>query len=326
VDIALFTDRTGVEKQFGGVKRGKGFTLKRFPTKHLKTEVRKLKNGSFVYLDIHGYEQDERVKILKYLSKLRQLRYGIIDTEGKVKDVASLFHQGAFDYIHRNVLKEGVSASRLKKAVQLRPVETEREGLSAPKVEGLSLIPSGRDWSSIRPGHEYTFGMMYIELDDQSILKNKLSDGQINAFMHSFKRYIERNVVVERGRIWIWNDYGGLVLFPFDGNRCDATVIGLRLMLSRRLFSVEETCLDMIFSYKIALHVGNTVYKKKGTTGTIVSTSINTIFHLGQKYLHPGQFYVTREAFAFSPAGLKDSFVQVGNYEGHDIFRMKLPE
>jgi hypothetical protein len=115
------------------------------------------------------------------------------------------------------------------------------------------------------------------------------------------------------------------MLFPFDGKRSDVPVACLRLMLSKKIFSVEETSFDSLLSYRIAFHIGNTVYRKKGNTGTIVSTSINTIYHLGQKYLHPGQFYITEDALHFAPDGLKDCFVPVGNYEGHHIFRMKLP-
>jgi hypothetical protein len=105
----------------------------------------------------------------------------------------------------------------------------------------------------------------------------------------------------------------------------EAPVVCLRLMLARKIFSVEEIGLDLIFSYRIAFHIGNTVYKRKGNTGTIVSKSINTIFHLGQKYLYEGQFYITEEALRFMPEGLKKTFTRVGNYEGHDILRMKLP-
>jgi hypothetical protein len=204
-------------------------------------------------------------------------------------------------------------------------LETEAWETTVDTVDGQKVIPSGHDWSTVRSGQEYTFGMMYIELDGHSMFKNKLSEGQLNSLMSSFKQYIERFIAELEGRIWIWNDFGGLILFPYDGRQSEAPIICFKLMLAKKIFSVEETGLDMIFSYRIAFHIGNTVYKRKGDTGTIVSKSINTIFHLGQKYLHEGQFYITEEALKLSPEGMRGAFVQVGNYEGHDILRMKLP-
>ena len=325
MNVALFTDRNSVEKRFEPVRRSRSHVLQCFPRSELKKRVKGLEQGTFIYIDIAVCEDEERNRLLAYLGRLRGFRYGIIDTEGKIKDVASLLHSGASDYLNRDLLHGGMSVRRLNRAVSLHTSEADLGTPSAGTLRGQAIISSGSDWSAVRAGQEYTFGMMYIELDGQSRFKNKLSDAQLNSLMNSFKRYIECAVAPLKGMIWIWNDFGGLILFPFDGKMSEAPVVCLRLMLARKIFSVEETGLDMIFSYRIAFHIGNTVYKRKGNTGTIVSKSINTIFHLGQKYLHEGQFYITEEAFRFTPEGLKKTFSRVGNYEGHDILRMKLP-
>jgi len=325
VDIVLFTDRNSVEKQFAAVKRSRVHAFSCYPRSELRKRIKTVERGSFLYVDIAGYEDAERGRLLIYLSRLEEHRYGIIDTEGKIGDVAGLFHNGASDYVNRRLLIEGMGAKRLNKAALLRSIETFLDKPAVSSIDGRKAIPSGHDWGAVRSGHEYTFGMMYIELDRQAALKNKLSEGQLNSLMSSFQDYIERSIAQYSGKIWIWNDFGGLILFPYDGRQTEAPVICLRLMLSRKIFSVEETGLDTILSYRIAFHIGNTVYKRKGDTGTIVSKSINTIFHLGQKYLHEGQFYITEEALNLSHDGIRDSFVQVGNYEGYDIYRMKLP-
>jgi len=324
VDIVLFTDRSSVEKQFGPVKRSRSHDLQCYSRSELRKRIKTFDRGAFLYVDIAGFTDDEWGKLLTYLARLTDYRYGIIDTECKIKDVAALFHNGASDYLNRSLLGEGMSAKRLNRAVLLRSFEADVEESTIATIDGQKVIPSGHDWSTVRSGYEYTFGMMYIELDGQSTFKNTLSEDQLNSLMNSFKRYIERSITQLAGKIWIWNDIGGLILFPYDGRQSEAPVICLRLMLARKIFSVEETGLDMIFSYRIAFHIGNTVYKRKGDTGTIVSKSINTIFHLGQKYLHEGQFYITEEALKLSSEGIKGSFVQVGNYEGLDILRMRL--
>lgn len=325
MDIVLFTDRSSVEKQFDAVRRSRVHAFSCHPLSELRKRVKTVDRGSFLYVDITGYEEDERSRLLAYLSRLKDFHYGIIDTEGKLKDVASLFHNGASDYVNRGLLIEGMSVKRISKASLLRSIESAEQRPSVSTIDGQKAIPSGRDWGTVRSGHEYTFGMMYIELDRQTTLKNKLSEGQLNSLMNSFQDYIERSVAPYWGKIWIWNDFGGLILFPYNGQKSEAPVVCLKLMLDRKIFSVEETKLDTILSYRIAFHIGNTVYKRKGDTGTIVSKSINAIFHLGQKYLHEGQFYITEEALNLSHEGIRDSFTPVGNYEGYDIYRMKLP-
>ncbi|MBP7583491.1 MAG: hypothetical protein KBA61_05635, partial [Spirochaetes bacterium] len=47
-------------------------------------------------------------------------------------------------------------------------------------------------------------------------------------------------------------------------------------------------------------HVGNTVYRVRGDTGSIISDSINSIFHLGQKYA-PDSSYSRRTWSRSSP-------------------------
>ena len=325
MNIVLFTDRNNVEKKFSTVKRSRVHVFSCHPRSELRKKVKTIDCGSFLYVDIAGYEDAELRRLLTYLSRLKDYRYGIIDTEGKIRDVAGLFHNGVSDYVNRRLLSEGMSVRRIGKAALLRSGDTFLNKPMVSSIDGQKAIPSGRDWSSVRSGHEYTFGMMYIELDRQAALKNKLSEGQLNSLMSSFQNYIERSVAQYSGKIWIWNDFGGLILFPYDGRQSEAPVVCLRLMLARKIFSVEETGLDTILSFRIAFHIGNTVYKRKGDTGTIVSKSINAIFHLGQKYLHEGEFYITEEALNLSHEGIRGSFARVGNYEGYDIYSMKLP-
>ena len=121
-------------------------------------------------------------------------------------------------------------------------------------------------------------------------------------------------------------DSGLVVLFPFDGKRCSAILTCFRMMLDRNIISAEDISFNALISYRIALHIGNTVYRKRGDTGGIISDSINSIFHLGQKYAESGNFYITQDAFSFIPKGLSDYFVPAGIYEGRRIMQMRTIE
>jgi hypothetical protein len=126
--------------------------------------------------------------------------------------------------------------------------------------------------------------------------------------------------------VWMWMDFCGLVLIPFDGERCEAVLSCLRMVMNRAITSVEDCELGMLLSFRIALHIGNTVYRARGDTGSIISDSINSIFHLGQKFARPGHYLLTENVEPFIPSGVRDLFKGEGVYEGRMIYRFALPK
>ncbi len=322
--IFVFTENHTVRVLFKGFERSRTFKVFYFSCSEMKRRIKELEGYDFFYVDISGQEQQQIKKVLSSVSRFGTHRYGIIDPKGALKDIPLLFFKGAADYIGTEVCKSGVSAARLKSALSYSPPCSDRLP-SAPKTGKKSYILSGKDWKNIKVGHEYTFCMMFIELDDHVELKKKIGEDLLDSMLASFRRYIENTAASIQGRLWIWNEHNGLVLYPFDGVRCDAVLLGFRLMLFRKLICAENLPFATLFSYRIALHLGNTVYRKKGQTGTLVSDSINSIFHIGRNFTPPGHFYLTKELFGFVPEGLKPYFIPAGRYKEIEILRMKRP-
>ncbi|MBN2080480.1 MAG: hypothetical protein JW838_16030 [Spirochaetes bacterium] len=317
--VYVFSTAKAIEKNFEALKKSKKFELVVLPPSGMKKTVQKAPKGSMVYLDISSLGKAEVEQALKFLSKQEGCRYGIIDAKGAAGDIAEIFHDGASDYLGAALLKKGLQPKRIERIEKFKAIEGADQAVAAAR---RNYTPSGKDWKSVQQGKEYTFCFMLVDLDN----KNELKAGgpeQFAAITTAFKNYIEQVVAPFGGRIWIWMDFGGLILFPFDGKKCDAIEAGFRLMVNRMLMSAEFIHLDINLSYRIAMHIGNTVYKAKGQTGTIISDSINSVFHLGQKYAEPGGFYLTDEIFLFTPAGLMNQFVPAGEYEGRNILRMK---
>jgi hypothetical protein len=322
--IFIFSENHTVRALFKGFERSRTFKFFYFSFSEMKKRVKELEGDDFFYVDVSGQEQQQINKVLSSISRLGTHRYGIIDPKGAIKDIPLLFFKGASDYIGNEVCKSGLSAARVKNALSYYPPCFERLP-AAPKKGEKSYILSGKDWKNIKVGHEYTFCMMFIELDDHMELKKKIGEDLLNSMLASFRRYVENTAASIQGRLWIWNEHSGLVLYPFDGVRCDAVLLGFRLMLFRKLICAENLPFNTLFSYRIALQLGNTVYKKKGQTGTLVSDSINSIFHIGRNFTPPGHFYLTKELFGFVPEGLKPYFIPAGRYKGIEIMRMKRP-
>jgi hypothetical protein len=317
--ILIFSNTKNIEKSFAGLTKDKGNVIQVAPAAQLKKTAKKIETGSLVYADLSSFGKAEVPLALKLLAKLEGSSYAVIDPKGAVTDVAGLFRAGAADYLTAPLLKKGVPLKRLEEIMKFKNIEAPNEKL---KALTKNYIPSGSDWKKIQTGKEYTFCFMLVELDNKSDLKSTGPE-QFSRITSAFRQYIEGAVTPLNGRIWIWMDFGGLVLFPFDGKKCDAIESAFRLMLDRKLMSATVVQLDINLEYRIAVHIGNTVYKSKGETGNIISDSINSVFHLGQKYAEEGCFYITDDAFLFTPAGLMNMFVPAGTYEGRNILRMR---
>jgi len=330
MDILVVSNKPAVKKYFKPIERSKTYRFRLCSCENMKKELQGDVQVFFVYVDINCFVPEDRDRILKYLSKVHGLRYGIIDEQGNLEDTAALFHDGALDYLDRKVLLRGIDARRLRRVISFTAggYSTAPESAKprdASNEEAYPYIPSGNNWNSVKTGQEYTFYLMFVELDNQITLKNQFSDVQLNIAVNKFKDFIERMVAPEHGRIWMWNEFGGLILFPYSGTGFSAVLACMRLVLSRKIFSVEELNFKKIVSYRIALHIGNTVYRKRGDTGTIISSSINTIFHLGKRYVKPGNFYITSDVYRHLPQKVKKTFRAAGSFEGHEIVKMRLP-
>jgi hypothetical protein len=141
----------------------------------------------------------------------------------------------------------------------------------------------------------------------------------------AFHDALNRRVEDFDGKIWMWNEWTGLILFPYDGKKCDAVLPAMRLILNRVLFSIEEGDFQAVLSYKLALHIGSTLYRRRGQTGTILSDDVNFIFHLGVKKTEADSLYLSEAAYAQISKRLYPLFEERGRFEGYQTYRMVSP-
>jgi hypothetical protein len=283
---------------------------------------------TFCYLDISGVEETRVAGFLRNLKKKENVLYGIIDPGGKIKDVAPLFHEGAVDYLNRGTLDRGVGMSRLKTVLEyaqsVHPTVLASAVASTDAQRRAPYILSGNDWSSVVEDREYTFAMMFIELDDKEQMEKSYGAKNLSVALSSFRAYIEGFVKKFGGKLWMWFSFGGIVLFPFDAKSCPALTCGFRLMLFKHLYDIEGSHFPHFLSFRMVLQIGNTPFTEQNT-GHIVSDSLNSIFHLGHQFVRSGNFCVTEEAVQFGHSALRSYFVAAGTFEGRQILRMRRP-
>lgn len=290
--------------------------------------IKTVRTPTLCYLDVSSLEQDKIPSYLRRLKKNDCIVYGVIDPGSKIRDVARLFHDGAVDYLDRRTLDGGIGMGRLNPILAfiqgINPAVLEKAAESTQEQRRAPYKPSGYDWASVVPGKEYTFAMMFVELDGKDRMEKSYGAKNLSIALASFRRYLEGFVRQFGGKVWMWSSFGGIVLFPFDAKSCPALNCAFRLMLFRHLYDIEGSHFPNFLSFRLVLHIGNTPYTENDT-GHIVSDSLNSIFHLGQQFVQPGDFCITEEVLQFGHPALRDYFLPAGAFEGRNVLRMRLP-
>ena len=326
--LLIFTDGSAIKKYFSGIESSRSWDLQFSPHEDLRRIMKKMNDAELYLFDYASAVDETRQKDLNYFLKKTDAATGVIDRKNEILDPAAMIMKGT-DYLGGGLLKEGIKAERLNKSIEFH---RRREGLSSTDEEAPAeedkkqrtkyIIPEG-GWKGVKSGHEYTFLMLFTEISIPADLKKKSGKVHLNQLKQIFQSVVEREIEPYDGRVWIWNEYGGLVLFPFDGESAEAVIPAVKLMLNRVLISVEDFQLHSSINLRSAIHLGTSIYKARGKTGTIISDSINSIFHLGTKYTPQDDLDITAEVYDILPERVQTLFIRAGIFEGRDIFRLR---
>jgi hypothetical protein len=281
--------------------------------------------GDLLYLDLAAFTAAEAHSWLKQLLARNDLFVGVIDPKGAVDDISSLFHDGVIDYVDGAAWKAGIAPRRLGRAAEFaRALKRYPESATREAPPARPCRPSGADWSRLREGEEYTFSLLFIELDGAESLELRFGATNLTEALASFRAYVERSAAPFGGRTWIWSRFGGIVLFPFDGRCEQAAPCGLSMTLYKYLYDIEESRFPHFVSWRMAAHLGEVAWRERAT-GTLVSETLNSVFHLGQQFVPAGSFHATDDIHALAGAQMRKFFVPAGQFEGRRIWRMRRP-
>jgi hypothetical protein len=329
LDILVFSNSRKADGYFKIKRKSNDFSLPQiFPREDFNKVLKNAEPGTLVYLDLSGLEMVQVSRYIRTILKADDLYPGLLDPLGKITDVAHLFHEGVADYVDKATLREGITVQRLNQVFKYL-LETGRaytktaEERTREEIRSR-YISSGNSWSDVVPGREYTFCLMFVELDGAVEMEKMYGRDTLARALGSFRSYIESLVGSFNGRIWIWSGFGGVVLFPFNLTRSDSLKCGLCLVLFKHLYDIEESIFPNFISFRLALSIGNILYTEVGT-GHVISDSLNYIYHLGQQFAEPGRFYITEEVLLISHTAFMEFFLESGEFEGRKIYRMRLP-
>ncbi len=271
--------------------------------------------NTIYYLDITGIQKAQVEKHIKKFNTNGQY-FAVIDLKKSFQDIAWFFHNNACDYLNKDMLAKPLPETRMQAIMKAKGI--------TPKTHTVRNYIIAKDsWKGIVPDNEYTFCFLFIEILDIGELKKHIGSEHLNQKIFSFRRYVEEMLHHVDGRCWMWMDVTGMFIFPFNGTTVPAIYYAIRLILNRLIISLEHTVFNQIIRYRIAMHIGNTIYQPRGKTGTIISDCINSLFHLGQKYTCEDGLFITEDVYSFLNEKTKKLFAKVKPFEGRQIYTFK---
>lgn len=326
-NIILFTDSKIPLKHFGTIEKSPKWNFDSLAQKDLRKRLKAPQTETIYILDYDSISEDEKAKNLNYFLKKDDIPRIVIDRKNSIADPAEQLMKGC-DYIGGDLLKSGIKPARLIKYTEFftrfsAPPSLPEDGdCIEPEKQTSDYIISENGWKDIKSGKKYSFYMLFTEITLPSSWKKKSGSVHLNKLKQTFQSVAEKTATQDDGKVWIWNEYGGLILFPYDGNSSSAVISGIKLMLNRVLISIEDFNLHTPIRLKVSMHLGTTTWKARGKTGTIISDSLNSIFHLGTKYTPLNEMDITEEVYNELPAGIQKMFTDAGTFEDRRIFRL----
>ena len=270
-----------------------------------------------VYIDISGLSAAEIKKTLGLLGK-KDIFAGIIDPKGTAVDPASFFFMGGCDYIGPALLKKGLDKKRFlsalsKGAAKAKNTNDPKEKKKTHKMPAVKW----EGWKSIRTGTTGTFFFLYISLSGKTGLKSAVGEKNFHTVKSKLRDLLQHNLRESDALLWMETEDSCLFLVPPRAANIKAAVESAhKLILNSRLISIEKLDLAAEADFTCALHYGKSIYQTPGKTGSIISESVNYIFHLGTKKAEPGRFTISGDVPEEAiPKGLEDLFLPAGIFE-----------
>ncbi len=284
--------------------------------------------GELSYIDVADLDTEPRRKaILSLRRRSGDAAWGVLDPRAVIDDPAMLFFDGASDYIGPGAIDNGITKSRVKAVLAFAALQSALNAIVGSRAETVPVLaaPEPKElfpgWRAVKPGTTYPFYFLYVAVSGQTNLKVRLGEAGYAAFRDRLRAFIQQALAEADLLLWMETETNSLYLIPPTVSKVRAAVVAcLRILVGTPLVGYEKFGLPFPIEFSFALHRGQSEYAPPGKTGTIVSDSVNFIFHLGAKRADAGCVTISTEAAGDAiPERFSDVFISGGTYEGHAL-------
>ncbi len=310
--ILLFSERPeAAERALRAALPGTA-VLETLPLRGLKRAVQKPLEADLVYLDAGGVSEASLYRYASALSASGKVPWGVLDPDGNLVDPARAFFLGAKDYAGPGALGGGITEQRLRDIRAFAGLVSAAPGTPVP----AKRFPG---WDNLQEGAEIAVRFCYVSVGDPEGLRERIGEKRLRKLREDFAGFMASWAVECGGIAWMRDPEGTLLLFPERDEGTSPILAAFRLILDRALVGYEMFRLEVPLTFRFSFHAGRTVWRRPGSTGTIVSGDVNFIFHLGAKYCSDGRITLSAETESSIPAPIRDLFLPAGDFEGRRI-------
>lgn len=284
--------------------------------------LKKKAQGAYVYFDA-GLGAERVLELAAKLEGLGACGWGVLDRDGSSADPAAYFFAGASDYVGPALFKAGLQPGRLGEALEYACRLEEASSDDGPDGEAApadaAKPPRFPGWTGLKEGAEVAVRFCYAAIGDQGGLLERIGDKRLDKLREEFATFLEPWSKECGGIVWIRERAGSLLLFPPEDEGMNPVLAAFRLLLDRALVGYEVFKLEVPLTFRFAFHAGRTMWRKPGSTGSVISEDVNFVFHLGMKAAGDGYILASAEAEKTIPASLRDLFTGSGDFEGRSL-------
>jgi hypothetical protein len=278
-------------------------------------------DADLAYLDRSALSPSEFERLRAHLRKrCGAAAWGVIDPDGQVGDPASLFHEGASDYLGPAALAKGLSQERFARAAEFRSAGEEPKSAATNAAAPKAREADFPGWSALEPGKEGEFYFLYVSPSDPAFLKSKIGEPRYQALKERLHQAMTQMLSDSKALSWIRADSAVLFLIPPSAVLARAAVVAAaKCLLSAPLLGYERFSLEVPLALTFALHRGTCPYMPPGRTGTVVADDVNFIHHLGRRGAESERVTITESAADAIPKELEYMFTPAGYFEEREI-------
>lgn len=181
-------------------------------------------------------------------------------------------------------------------------------------------LPQNYDWDALKDGEIYDMTLLSFNAIINKDAIGIYSKATIEKIYEQIRIEINNIAAPFGGRIWFWNNNGGMLIFHFGDGANLAALFSLYFANRFFLFTYEKLKLDKPLNYKMSIDSGRGLYHKTDT-GNITSELLNFTVHMQHKLTSDNEIYITDRVYSKLSGRIRKYFTESEKFQDVNTYR-----
>ncbi|HOF02167.1 MAG TPA: hypothetical protein PK385_11285 [Spirochaetota bacterium] len=221
------------------------------------------------------------------------------------------------DQLLKNSFKSALNYIESKMDIKAGRDERKKDNLyEEDKIE----LPQNYDWDSLKDGENYEMTLLSISAVMNKDAVGIYSKATVEKIYEQIRVEISAAAAPFGGKIWFWNNNGGMLIFHFGDNANLAALFSLYFANRFFLLTYEKLKLDKPLNYKMSIDSGKGLYHKTDT-GHITSELLNFTVHIQHKLTSDNEICITERVYSKLSGRIRKYFAESEKFQDALIYK-----